>query len=163
MPASVRTPSTSMATRRTRRNRASKAWPSCLGACDLPRGIDRPGLVGRHHLFELPRDRLLVPSLRQRLQLTKMAVELTRTGTRLAHRPLDLLVRGWLDALVLVEKFLIHFLAPAKASIDDLDVLVRDMPGQENHVAGQVRDPDLLAHVQDEHITPLAHHARLED
>src|SRR5438309_4451570 len=139
MPASVRTPSTSMATRRTCRSRACKAWLDRLRARVLLRGIVHHCLVSRHHLFELLRDRLLVTTLRQSLQFSKIAVELALIGGPPAFRPLDFVVRGRFDALVLVEEFLIHFLARAKTGIDDLDVLVRDMPGQEDHVAGQVR------------------------
>src|SRR5213593_454619 len=159
MPASVSTPSTSIATIRTSRKRSRKASPRLLGACVLLRGTARAPLVGRHHLFELPHGRLLVPTLRQLLQLPKMAVELAWASRCLAHCPLDLIVRGRLDTLVTVEELLIHLLARSEAGIDDLDVLIRDTSRHEDHVAGQVRDADLLTHVQDEHITTLAHHA----
>src|SRR2546422_62147 len=163
MPASVSTPSTSIATIRTSRKRSRKASPRLLGACVLRRGTACPPLVGLHHLFELPHDRLLVPALRQLLHLPKMAVQLAWASRCLTHCPLDLVVRGWLDMLVTVEELLIHLLARSEAGVDDLDVLIRDTSRPEDHVAGHVRAPDLFAHVQDEHITTLAHHAGLQD
>src|SRR2546426_10266766 len=163
MPASVSTPSTSIASSRTPRRLACRARPSLLGACVLRRGTARPCLVGLHHLFELPHGRFLVPTLRQLFELPKMAVELAWVNGSLVHCPLDLLVRGRLDAFVPVEDLLIHLLARPEAGVDDLDVLIRQTPRQPDHVAGQVRDPDLFAHVQDEDITPLPHHTCLED
>src|SRR3989442_3109746 len=116
-----------MANSRTPRSRACRARPSLLGACVLLRGTARAPLVGRHHLFELPHGRLLVPTLRQLLQIPKMAVELAWATRCLAHCPLDLIVRGRLDTLVTVEELLLHLLARSEPGVHDLDVLIRDV------------------------------------
>src|SRR2546421_6186375 len=132
MPASVRTPSTSIASSRTRRSLACKFGTSRLRASVLPRGIARPCLVGRHHLFELLRDHFGIAALRQRIQFPKTAVVFAGFGDHPAHRPLDLLVRGWLNTLVPVKEFLIHLFARTESGKDDLDVLIRDMPRQQD-------------------------------
>lgn len=61
------------------------------------------------------------------------------------------------------EDLLVELLAGAKTGVDDLDVLVRLQSGEADHVAGEVVDLVLFAHVEDVDLGICRHGGRLQD
>ena len=58
--------------------------------------------------------------------------------------------------LLRAHQLLVELLARAKARDDDRDVLVGDVAGQRDHHAGEVEDPDRLAHLEDQQLAVAA-------
>src|SRR2546428_12279571 len=98
--------------------------------------------------------------LDQALQLAQLGLEPDGID-RLRRREEDLRMRGRVSRLAVVPELLLDLLACARADYPDLDVLLRLLPGEPDHVLRQLEDRDRLAHDVDEDPAGAAHRPRL--
>src|SRR2546422_10540835 len=126
MPASVSTPSTSIASSRTRRSLARGALPELCVICLLIRRITNVRFVGRNDCLELADDHVLAAAVEHLIQFPDLVIELVRIELGLARRSLDFVMRGRLDALRVIEQLLAKLLPGPEPGVPELDVLFLD-------------------------------------
>ena len=86
-----------------------------------------------------------------------------RTLAAVVSQQPDFRVDRRLDVFHRMDRFLVELLARAQAAVGYFNVLVRNKPGQLDHLAGQVRDFDRLPHIEDENFAALGLQRALQD